>query len=359
MKDSIKRELEERNEGIISAIINKSKSVCPESVAFIGVYGSFYTGDIHEKSDLDLCIVINDDKGWKLSSCFILDDIAFDIYCTPWNVLEDMAQYKNPYIAKLLDLNIVYVNDKKALDRYEKLRLKAINRLKAEFSKEDNENAEKFIDDGLKEYANIMLSSQYGECRYKLAEMLYYIEQAIYIYNKRYIRRGIKRVPEEIATMNNLPKEFNELYIKLIKSENIEEMKELSTILMKSVKEFSKEMKVRVTLKEEIKENDIRGSYEEIYSNWKNKMYQAAENNDMYLSLMTAASCQAFYDDMYNEYNIEKIDIMKRLSNNDLKEATSSFDEAMEEYKKNYDRINIKIVKYKNLDDFEEWYLRI
>lgn len=173
------------------------------------------------------------------------------------------------------------------------------------------------------------------------------------------MKDSIKRVPEEIATMNNLPKEFNELYIKLIKSENIEEMKELSTILMKSVKEFSKEMKVRVTLKEEIKENDIRGSYEEVYSNWRNKMYHAVENNDTYLSLMTAASCQSFYDDMYNEYNIEKIDIMKRLSNNDLKEATSSFDEAMEEYKKNYDRINIKIVKYKNLDDFEEWYLRI
>ena len=105
------------------------------------------------------------------------------------------------------------------------------------------------------------------------------------------MKDSIKRVPEEIATMNNLPKEFNELYIKLIKSENIEETKELSTILMKSVKEFSKEMKAKVTLKEEIKENHIRGSYEEVYSNWRNKMYHAVENNDTYLSLMTAVSC--------------------------------------------------------------------
>ena len=67
-------------------VIKKANSICPESIALIGVYGSFYTGDIHDKSDLDLCIVINDDEGWKLSSCFILDDVAFDIYCTPWDV---------------------------------------------------------------------------------------------------------------------------------------------------------------------------------------------------------------------------------------------------------------------------------
>lgn len=34
--------------------------VCPGALAMIGVYGSMLTGDVHEKSDLDLLIVIND-----------------------------------------------------------------------------------------------------------------------------------------------------------------------------------------------------------------------------------------------------------------------------------------------------------
>lgn len=169
------------------------------TIALIGVYGSFYTGDIHDKSDLDLCIVINDDEGWKLSSCFILDDVAFDIYCTPWDALEDMAEYKNPYITKLLDLNVLYIKEKKFLIRYDELKLKAIKRLKEKFSIKDNENAEKLLEEGIKEYANIMLSSEYGECRYKVAGMLYNIEQAIYIYNKKYINTGVKRIPEEIS----------------------------------------------------------------------------------------------------------------------------------------------------------------
>lgn len=53
-------DLKERNQKIIDAVIKKSEIVCPGSLALIGVYGSFMTGDMHEKSDLDLLAVIND-----------------------------------------------------------------------------------------------------------------------------------------------------------------------------------------------------------------------------------------------------------------------------------------------------------
>ena len=56
--------LETRNQKIIDAIIEKEKALCPGSVALIGIYGSFQTGDIHPLSDLDLLILINDDRGW-------------------------------------------------------------------------------------------------------------------------------------------------------------------------------------------------------------------------------------------------------------------------------------------------------
>lgn len=43
MDGSIKKKLEKRNERIINAVIKKANSICPESIALIGVYGSFYT----------------------------------------------------------------------------------------------------------------------------------------------------------------------------------------------------------------------------------------------------------------------------------------------------------------------------
>ena len=53
--------LDEINQKIVDAIVRKAEKVCPGSLALIGVYGSVCTGDVHEKSDLDLMILINDD----------------------------------------------------------------------------------------------------------------------------------------------------------------------------------------------------------------------------------------------------------------------------------------------------------
>ena len=55
------------NQKIIQAIIEKANKVCPDSLALIGIYGSVATADTHEKSDLDLLILIEDEKGYKLA----------------------------------------------------------------------------------------------------------------------------------------------------------------------------------------------------------------------------------------------------------------------------------------------------
>ena len=99
------------NSKIIDAIIQKSRATCPDSLALIGVYGSFLTGDTHPKSDLDLMILINDERGRVLSDSFVLDDvkIGYDIYCTTWEMLENDSACCHAYLSKLLDSFVVQV----------------------------------------------------------------------------------------------------------------------------------------------------------------------------------------------------------------------------------------------------------
>lgn len=357
MEVYIKKKLKERNDRIIKTIIKKAENVCPGAIALIGITGSFHSGDIYEKSDLDLCIVINNHSAWKIAMCFILEDVAFDIYCTPWSKLEEMSEYNNPYVTQLLELDVVYCNDDKYMERYMELRLKVISKLNQAYSIENNKKAKKYVNEAIKEYANIMLSSEYGECRYAVAWMLYHIEFAIYMYNKAFVKGGVKRIPEEISKMKSLPVGFYDLYWKLIKADSVEEIKETATLLMKIVKIFAKDMENKAISKKEISVADIKGTYEEIYSNWRNKMYHAADKDDAYLSLMTAASCQNFYDDIYSEYNIDRIDLMKRITADNLTLSAEAFDNAMEEYKKNYDKLSTEIKCYKDLDEFERKYL--
>ena len=93
------------NQKIIDAIIAKAEKICPNSLALIGIYGSFATGDIYEKSDLDLLILIQDDDGWKLGTGFILIDIGvgYDIYCTNWDGLNYDSECHHAHISKMMD----------------------------------------------------------------------------------------------------------------------------------------------------------------------------------------------------------------------------------------------------------------
>ena len=114
------------NKSIIDAVIKKADAMCPNSLALIGVYGSVATRDEHEKSDLDLMILINDEKGWVLADGFILDDIdvGYDIYCTSWNMLERDAQCNHAHLSKLFDSMIVYCKDQSALKKLDEMKRK-------------------------------------------------------------------------------------------------------------------------------------------------------------------------------------------------------------------------------------------
>ena len=149
---------------IINAIIKKAQDKCPESLALIGVYGSVLTGDTHKKSDLDLLLLINDEKGRILSEGFILkdEDIGFDIYCTTFSMLNEDAEYNHPHLSKLLDSEIVYVNNEDSLKKLNELRKKANNIINSEerFTKAQNAFSE-----AKKYFAECILSDTLGEAR--------------------------------------------------------------------------------------------------------------------------------------------------------------------------------------------------
>jgi hypothetical protein len=77
--------------------------------------------------------VINNPDGWKIADCFILNEVGFDIYCTPWRRLEAMAEYTNPHVTKLLHLDIVYQANDASLARYMTLRRTVQDKLDSPF----------------------------------------------------------------------------------------------------------------------------------------------------------------------------------------------------------------------------------
>ena len=358
MTEEMKQSLESRNRRMIDAVLAKERQCCPGAISLIGVGGSFCSGDIYEKSDLDLMIVINDDSGWKVSSCFILGDVAHDIYCTPWSSLERMAGYPDPYVTKLLEIRMVYAALPEDQARYDRLREQVRAVLNAPLSPEDVRKAEQFLRQAESEYASLMLAGEFGDCRYAAAGMLYALEFALYLLNKEYVRRGVKRVPEEIAAFSILPKDYPVLSDALVRAATPEQMREAATVLLRSVRDCFARTASRFAARKPLTPDALRGSYEEIFSNWRNKMRHAAQITSPYLSLMTAASCQNFYDEMSQEYDMPRIGLMSHIHPGDLSGSAEAFDEAMGEYLEAYHRLGLPVKRYETIEEFEADYLK-
>ena len=197
------KDLEIRNQKIIDAVIEKEQALCPGSVALIGIYGSFQTGDIHPLSDLDLLILINDDRGWQLGKAFIQDDlgVGHDIYCTNWEGLRQDARYEHPHIGKLMDSRIVYCADEKYRVELEKLRDEVRKTMSEPFGEADCEKAEKELKEAQCCYAEAMTEEGLAEVRRRAGGAIYYAENAVALLNKTYFRLGVKRRYEELNAM--------------------------------------------------------------------------------------------------------------------------------------------------------------
>lgn len=216
---------------------------------------------------------------------------------------------------------------------------------------------QRHLENAMKEYASIMLSDTAPEGKYASAKMLVSIKYVMYIANKSYIKRGIRRIPQEIEAMKLLPRNFLQDYHELIAARTLKEIKSCSTELMRTSKEFVSELIDRLRTRKEVTPESIEGTYEEIVSNWRNKMHLAAHTDDGYLALMTVTSCQGFYDEFATEYNIDRVRLFEGFQIDDLSRSAEGFDTAMEYYRCLYTQVGEPVRSYPSIEAFEEAYL--
>lgn len=342
--------LNETHRKIIEAVIKKAVTVCPGSVPLIAVYGSAATGDVHEKSDLDLLIIAEDEKARALSESFILEDgdTGYDLYCTTWDMLEDDASCGHANISKLLDSVIVYAADDKPVIRLNELREKAKAILA---SPERFEKAAYALKCAKAALCDCMLDDPLSKVRTNAAGTIYYLLDTIMLYHGTYFRKGTKRTFEELAALD-LPFDIKDGIIKVISAVTAAGIRSELLKLMKAVcgvMRFPHD-------KEAPSAENLSGTYEEMYSNWHGKMHEAAERNDIYSSFMSLAALQMMMHETADCTDINDMEIMDGFDPSDLAENEKVFGRALDKYLKEYTAIGLKPRRYKNAEDFSAAY---
>ena len=350
----------ERNDALIRAILEKEKTLCPGAVALIGIYGSFLTGDIQPLSDLDLLILIGDERGWQLGTTFIQDDVGIghDIYCTSWESLREDARYEHPHISKLMDSKIVYCQDQKHMDQLEALRTEVRKKLAEPFGEEDYQKAEKTLKEVKCCYANAMASENLSEIRREAGGVLYYTECAVAMLNKTYFHKGVRRRYEELSAMEKRPSGLCERMEAIVGAGTAEKLKNQLTLLMKELTACFAEAKQAVRPeKEPASAENLRGTYEEMFSNWHGKMVLAEETGDRHLAFMTLESLNAMMEDIGGECDIPSYDVLDVYDPTDLTKTRQGFDRILQEYLREYQKAGLNVKRFPDIDSFIKDYL--
>ena len=343
--------MKEMDRKLIDAVVQKAEAACPGSLALIGLYGSAATGDTHEKSDLDLLILVNDEHGRQLAEAFILDDtgIGYDLYCIGWETLEGEADCPHAHLSRLLDAQLVYVQDQAAVRRFEGLKKKAADLLASD---ERYQRARTALESAKKWYAECCLTDSLSRVRTCAGAAAHFLMDAIMLYHGRYFKKGVKRTFEELEQLP-IPFDLKEYVLDVIRAETAAEIRNRLTELMRTAQDrlpFPQREKAVPS------QESLSGTYEEMVSNWRSKMTEAAEREDLFSSFMNMVSFQFMLHEIAEDTAVDDIEVMDGFDPRRLEENSAAFDRALDRYLEAYRKAGIQPKRFAYADDFLAYY---
>lgn len=359
MVESVKKQLLEKNDKLVNMVIERIKRDFVDDIAIIGLTGSFSTNDFHEKSDLDLIIINNTDRGWGISHCFILGDVGYDIYCTPWETrIEAAANLESPYISHLTDLKILYCAKPEELEKFNSYRQRALDSLSKPIGKECLDRAKKHIDLAKQSYTNTLLTDDIGLVRTASGDLLHCCINALTSLNNTYFKRGIKRYLEDAVNYQYKPDNFETMYMSIIDAKTIDEIRNKSFDLLKSITNLYERMDLDFVKHTTPTYDNLKGTYEELWCNCRNKIITSVDMNDKSYAFHAAFGAQRFLDAMSEMIGTKKFDVMQYFDVYNLDMLKEEFLRIMDEYLEEYNKVGRKVVRYETFEELCEDYLQ-
>ena len=246
-----------------------------------------------------------------------------------------------------MDSKNVYIKNQEAYDEFVKLREQAKLFLE---SKERFQRVKELVDKAKISYADSYLHEELGQIRMDAYEVMQNLLDAIMIYHGSYFKRGLKRTFEELEKLP-ISDEFSSLLKKVVASKEVSELRELlKSLLMVTERHISQEKQ------KEAQDQGLAGTYEEMYSNWRNKVAEAADNQDVFSSFVNMCGLQSMLSDISEDIEMEPYNIMEEYHPDCLGDNLKLFDASLQKYEDVYNRAGIKIKHFSHVDEFVKNY---
>ena len=257
-----------------------------------------------------------------------------------------------------MDARIVYCADEAYLTELEKLRKQVRNHLAAPFEKADVEKAEKALKEAMYCYAAAMTAEKLSDVRRQAGNVVYCAENAVAMLNKTYFRKGVKRRYEELEAMERRPEDLCGLIESIVTATTVNGLKDGLTALVRELKTcFEREKQSFRTAKKAPDAEALKGTFEEMFSNWHGKMYLAADTGNRYLAYMSLCSLNEMLSEIADGVDIAAYDVLSVYDPEDLRKTAEEFDALLRDYLGEYRKAGWQEKRFRDIDAFAADYL--
>lgn len=177
--------------------------------------------------------------------------------------------------------------------------------------------------------------------------------------NKKYFRLGVRRMYEELEQMQNKPGKLCSLIEDICSADSDEQIRDsLTALIRETVLTFRRTRAALPVRKGPVTADSVGGTYEEMFSNWRNKMYVAATENNRHLAFMSMISFNAMFSEIGAETEIDDYAALKGYDPQNPEKTAAAFDELLRRYLSEYDKAGLSVEHYRDIDAFADAYLK-
>ncbi len=256
-----------------------------------------------------------------------------------------------------MDSKIVYCSDEKYRTELESLQNRVREKLNQPFSNDDFEKAESSLKEAQSFFARAVTSTALPECRKYSGATVIVLENSLAMLNKTYFKKSSKRIYEELSEMKKRPSDLTNLIEAVISANEIEDIKSsLCTLMGKCTATFD-EAKKSLECEKQKAADVLPGAYEEMFSNWRNKMHLAASTGNRHLAYTSLVNFTGMAEELYGMTDIALYNGMQAYNPDDLNETAQKFDSLLDSFLEEYKKAGIKPKRYPDIDAFANDYL--
>ncbi|OPJ63788.1 hypothetical protein [Clostridium oryzae] len=162
-----------------------------------------------------------------------------------------------------------------------------------------------------------------------------------------------------MATFKYIPDKFEIKYMKVINAKTIPETRIALHEMLKSVINLYDEMYANLVKQPVPTYDNLRGTYEELWCNYRNKVIVSAEAKDKSYVYHAALGAQGFLDEMTKYRGTKKFDLMQYFNADDLTSFKEDFLRVMDKYLEEYHKVGRKVERYGSIEQLYNHYMKV